>query len=484
MIIFPILLVLFSWLLILWLCNQYKYLNIFEQMVLWFISALALFVLELFLQWLILNHLSLLFPIVTFVGLLWLFIYRSSKQSWYVKEIIASIKTNFLDIWKQFSSLKLRKKYLVLGIVVYVFVKVVMLFSINTNMPTFDEDAVAGRDIKTKIFASTQSLVLDKASPEYFGTDYWRYPFGGITDTYFLLPYGEFVNWLSNIISPLIYILSILLLFGIFLRKSNLFWAVLISYVFTSLPFIFIHGFGSYRNFPAWVLLFVFIFYLIDQLFHLDKEYWGNTNILLPLLFVGFLSSVIRNEGVMITGISFIAIIVAYHIFKKWKFKEIKFQILPLIPIILWYIINKFVLWLYPEWAILATWWSTNLSTNLINSFFTNLNQSGVFLAPFQQMFYHPDYILLFLLFFLALIFFVMKYKQFKDSWLILLISLFLVIIFMFTLYSTLSLGLVTHFAFIRYPVSIVLFLIYIVVYFLFRINTIVFHKDTIGKNI
>ena len=94
-------------------------------------------------------------------------------------------------------------------------------------MPTFDEDAVAGRDMKTKIFASTQSLVLDKTSPQYFGTDYGRYPFAGITDTYFLLPYGDFVNGLENIISPLMYLFALLLLFGIFFRKTNLFVATL-----------------------------------------------------------------------------------------------------------------------------------------------------------------------------------------------------------------------------------------------------------------
>ena len=78
---------------------------------------------------------------------------------------------------------------MVLGICLYVIFKLFMLFSINTNMPTFDEDAVAGWDIKTKIFSSNQSLVLDKNSPEYFGSEYARYPFAGIIDTYFLLPY-------------------------------------------------------------------------------------------------------------------------------------------------------------------------------------------------------------------------------------------------------------------------------------------------------
>jgi hypothetical protein len=69
-----------------------------------------------------------------------------------------------------------------------------MVFAINTHMPTFDDDAVNERDMKTKVFATTQSLVLDKTSPEYFGTNYGRYPFAGITDTYFLLPYGTFVD--------------------------------------------------------------------------------------------------------------------------------------------------------------------------------------------------------------------------------------------------------------------------------------------------
>jgi hypothetical protein len=34
-------------------------------------------------------------------------------------------------------------------------------------MPTFDDDAVTGRDLKTKIFSENKSLVLDKSSPEY-----------------------------------------------------------------------------------------------------------------------------------------------------------------------------------------------------------------------------------------------------------------------------------------------------------------------------
>lgn len=414
------------------------------------------------------NHLSLFFPIITFVILLGLFFYKNNKKKWYIQEIFVSIKGNFIDIWYQFSSLKSRKKYLVLGIVVYVLVKVFMVFSINTNMPTFDEDAVAWWDMKTKIFASTQSLVLDKTNPEYLGADYGRYPFAGITDTYFLLPYGNFVNGLWNIIASLMYILALLLLFGIFLRKTNFFVSIISLYLFTSLPFVFIHWFGSYRNFPAWVFLFIFIFYLIDQLFHVDKEYGGNTGILFPILSVWFISSVTRNEGVILTGIMFLAIITFYHIFKKWKTQEIKKHFRPLIPIILWYIFNKIIFSFYPVWTVLNTW-GTQINFDLLNSFFTNIAQSGVFVAPFQQMFYHPDYILLFVLFVITLIMFFRIYKHMKKIRLFWAITMLLLFLFMFTLYANVqSLWLLTHYAFIRYPVSIVLFLLYTIVYSLY----------------
>jgi hypothetical protein len=211
------------------------------------------------------------------------------------------------------------------------------------------------------------------------------------------------------------------------------------------------------------VFLFVFVFYLIDQLFHLEKEYWGNTKILLPILLVWFLSGVTRNEGVMLTGISFLAVIILYHIFKKWQTKEIKYQLRPLISIAFWYILNKIIFNFYPAGTVLNTW-GTNINIELVNSFFKNIGQPGIFVAPFQQMFYHPDYILLFVLFSIALIMFFINFKKMKSIRLIFWIILFLLFVFMFVLYSNFqSLWLLTHYAFIRYPVSIILFLIYFI---------------------
>ncbi|MEI7557852.1 MAG: hypothetical protein WCJ45_03300 [bacterium] len=66
-------------------------------------------------------------------------------------------------------------------------IKAVMVFQINTHMPTFDEDAVAGWDMKTKVFTENKSLVLDKTNPEFLGSALERNIFAPLTDTYFLL---------------------------------------------------------------------------------------------------------------------------------------------------------------------------------------------------------------------------------------------------------------------------------------------------------
>ena len=150
MIIIPILLALFTWILILWLCEQHKHINVFEQMTLWFVCALSLFVFELFLQWLIFDKLSLLFPTISFVICLWLFIFKCIKTKWYRKEITENIKWNYINIKNQFKSQKLWQKILVCFFCIYALVKCFIAFSINLHMPTYDEDAVTWRDLKTK----------------------------------------------------------------------------------------------------------------------------------------------------------------------------------------------------------------------------------------------------------------------------------------------------------------------------------------------
>ena len=69
----------------------------------------------------------------------------------------------------------------------YVLFKIFIVFSINLNMPTFDDDAVTGWDMKTKIFNENKSLVLNKDSQEFLGSALERNIFAPLTDTYFIL---------------------------------------------------------------------------------------------------------------------------------------------------------------------------------------------------------------------------------------------------------------------------------------------------------
>ncbi|MEI7562609.1 MAG: hypothetical protein WCJ39_02610 [bacterium] len=107
-------------------------------------------------------------PLVTFFVLLGLFVHRIKLNPHYLQEVLNSIGMNLQNISHQFLAYKLWKKILIVAMLVYALFKIVMVFSINTHMPTFDEDAVYGWDMKTKIFVENKSLVLDKASPEYF----------------------------------------------------------------------------------------------------------------------------------------------------------------------------------------------------------------------------------------------------------------------------------------------------------------------------
>jgi hypothetical protein len=167
----------------------------------------------------------------------------------------------------------------------------------------------------------------------------------------------------------------------------------------------------------------------------------------------------------MLTWVALFSITIFYHIFKKWKIRELKYQLLFLSPIVFAYVLNKIILIFYPTGVALNTW-GIQVNSNLFNSFFANISQSNIFIAPFQQMFYHPDYILLFLLFVISLIMFVMKYKKMKNMWLFGLVTIMLLFVFMFTLYANVHmLWLLTHFAFIRYPVSVIPFIIYTIVY-------------------
>ena len=465
MIIIPILLALSTWLLILRLCGLHKQINIFEQIALWFVSALSLFIFEIFLQWIIFDKLSLLLPIITFIICLWLFVYKCIKVKWFWTELINSIKWNFSDIKEQFKSQKIRQKILVCAFCVYALVKCFMTFGINLHMPTFDEDAVVWRDLKTKIYTDNKSLVLDKESPEYLWSAYERNIFAPLTDTYFLLA-SDWINLnQTDIISPIIYLLSVLILFGILLRKWNLLFASLSWYLFTSLPFIFIHWFGSYFNFISWVFLFIFIFYFIDQLLE-----WNKSTII-PLSLLGFLTTTIRNESfILIIAIVIITILCYYFMNKNRKinYKELLKNIWIIVwSLIIWIICLKYSTSLSPDNTSLNIWWIWMEDSNwIVSVFMNNLFNEWLLKYFFQQAFFHPDYNIIFIILILLLIFAVIRKLKHKQY--ILMLLAFLTLLWWtiaILIYNYKNLWLITHYWFIRFSTVYIIFMVYLVWY-------------------
>lgn len=473
MIILNILLVFITWLLLLWIFDQHKFLNIFEQLAFWFWVALSLFVFELFIQWIVFTQLSLLLPVLSFIIVFWVFFYKQIKNKLFFTEVFTSIKESFKQIRDQFSSAKLWHKWVIILSLVYCLFKVFMVFSINTNMPTFDEDAVAWWDLKTKVFVENKSLVLDKGSPEFMGSALERNIFAPLTDTYFLLWNNDSIIWLTNIISPLVYLCIILLFFWIFLRKTNLLFSSLVPYIFCSLPFIFMHSFWSYFNYISGYFLFVFAFYLSDQILNIvnKDKIISNLLIIFPLAIFSFLDASIRNESLFLMLAIFLLESCLFYYYNKWNFilKKNLNYLFVLVWALFAYISNLIINTISPQlvWAVSTqVWWFS------ISKFLNNLTNYSIVSSPFSQSFFHSDYNLLYLLFLISIISIIISFKQRKEMFLIFFSTILLLLIFSLILFTNVELlWLLTHFSFIRYTIATIPFLIYIIWYSFYLIS-------------
>jgi hypothetical protein len=130
--------------------------------------------------------------------------------------------------------------------------------------------------------------------------------------------------------------------------------------------------------------------------------------------------------------------------------------VVPLIGVVIWYLSGKFILKLYPADSSLIMWnpkiWDIlpNLSAN-----------QDLFVAPFKQMFFHPDYILLYLLFSISIILFIRNYKKMEKLLCFFVLIIVLMGVSILILFSDMGMWILTHFAYIRYSIFLVPFIIY-----------------------
>ena len=466
MILWLVILCIITWGALLAILKQYNRISRGEYIVLWGVVWLALSTFVLFLQSLLLWRFSFWWPcslalILTTVAL------------WKNRTIFfqASIKQWLRNLYRDYSthrkSSRRWQKYAMSLMGIMVLVKVCMVFSLNLAIPTFDEDAVAWRDMKTKVFVENQSLVLDKNDPDFLWTDLSRFPFAGLIDTYFLLwQDSNSIIGETNIISPLIYLASVIILFSIFYRLTSLFYAVVSAYMYTSMPFLFIHWFGSYWNLFSGFILFVVVFYVIDQII-LKK----NTALIRALLPLGVLYWVVRNEGLALILIvtSVLIGIMFYHNKRKYIVWYIWLWLMGWVA----YALRILITSMYPYHVSLNTGWATP-GVWVVWSMIANITKPGVFSAPFTQALYHPDYNVFFTMFLLTLIWAGFSWKKVGSHKMIAcfgIVSLLVLGIFMVTLYGNVEwLWLLTHFAFIRYPLGVIHILLFTTLYTVFTL--------------
>lgn len=455
--ILPILLCYITGLLILLVCKQHKHLNIFEMLGFWFGIGISLFVLEMILQTLFLGTINL-FPSVASVILLCLiFAWKIYKKEYSFLE--------YKDSWNRFSkgiwSLWIWKKIAIVVLILVSMGKLWLSLQTNISHPTLGEDAVTGWDLKTKVFFENRSIVLDKENPENLWGELKRSIFAPLTDLFFLLSYKEFPVGYSNIVSWLIYFNMFLLLFGILLRKFDIFIASIGWYMWLSLPIVYIHSTDAYFNLVSGYFLFAFAFYISDQII-IKKE--KNLGILIPLSIFVFLDSSIRSESLLL-----VSSLLAVDFVLLYRTRTLsRGNILSFLPVIFWimlsWAVNKYFHIFSPVQNIMSDSFDI-FSMESIQGLFTNLGNGQMLTAPFSQAFYHPDYNLLYLLLVLVLGFIFVRRSLFQELNTILIKTGMLYVIFLSILFMVPAFGLLDAYAFIRYPMALSPFIVYICMY-------------------
>ncbi|HMT01300.1 MAG TPA: hypothetical protein PKC14_03150 [Candidatus Absconditabacterales bacterium] len=381
-------------------------------------------------------------------------------------------KNTVILIRELFIRLSLVKKIIIGIILIYLIVKIVISFQINTSMITYDEDAVIGRDMKTKVIYINDSLVLDKSNSEFFGTAADRNIVAPLIDISFL-QYGSYqsIEGLTNIVSPIMYALFVLFLFGIF-YKRDLFLAIIGMYLFTSIPFSFIHSFASYLN-----LFFGFIFFALVYMIY---QYIVRRNSIFLWYSIGFAPLfMVRNEGLILAIVMLVTTIVFAYISRMSLKRDRKSRIALLISFFGFFIIQKILERFAP---MKANSTESFLGTDSFSNIITSLGTKNIVLAPLQQIFFHSDFNIFYLVLAIGLcVYVVSRNREDTNKYLLYPIVIFTLMFMMFVTIlfaNVINLGLLSHFSFIRYGLVLVPLGVYILM------EIIISYKDFFNSSV
>lgn len=367
-------------------------------------------------------------------------------------------RTNIAVSWK---SMKMLKKLLVVACVWISLIKLFRIFSINVSRPAYDEDAVGWWDMKTKVIFEHKGVPFDRTSPEFMGGSLDRSPIAALIDTSFILWYKDIPITLTNVLSPLLFLCFVLILFWIFLRRSNLLRASGALYASLSLPFLFVQAMGPYMNIVLGVALFVAVYYFHEKITAHNWE-GSKRNFLVPIACAVYISMA-RNEWLYLFLLMIAVLLASRIVFYDKKAHILKSPSLW----IFWWIMVLFLAVQSYFWSFQSSdvnyaagyiWWS------LVSNLLTNISNAEILFAPFKQILLHPDFNFLYLLALLSAIVLVIQRKKMAEMVPFALATAVLIIAVLVVLWANPEkLGLLTHFSFIRYGVIITPFILFFV---------------------
>lgn len=249
-----------------------------------------------------------LLPVVWTLGLIWgvwlFFLFRTKAYPHY-RNIPLSPLTRI-------------QKWIIFILSTLVIFKCVLGFLDITSIPTYQDDSFANWNMRAQVFAERESLILDKADPEFLGMGYKQYPL----TPYLLKTFLSFfaVSWSDtyiNLPSFLFFLSSLVLIFFTVLRiTEDRFLSCIGFYIGASLPLYFIHGTSPYFDVFQGTY---FLLAILSVFLFLRKEVaW-----IIPAIFLGILGFT-KSEWLIIymtAGLASLAVFLFFssEIQKQWK---------------------------------------------------------------------------------------------------------------------------------------------------------------------
>lgn len=252
-------------------------------------------------------------------------------------------------------------------------------FFITLHTPTYPDDAFVNRNFRAKVFYHTKELNYDKPNePRLFNGGFAvDYPMlNPLFKTYSAFSINEYDDRRTNIIAPLMNILSLLIIFWFFSRKYSLFRGLFSAAMYTMIPQIVIHSFNTYAE--IWLIAYLISIVLLLYE-HFKDSIKNNNSIIISWILLMFLWR-IKNEGFFVFWfwifIAFAITILFKNLFEKNKkeaislSKESCIKLAQLwLPSLIFYGIRKTYLSLYNIHDTIWFWSTAKIATGFAIEF-------------------------------------------------------------------------------------------------------------------